>query len=91
VSVRDLSYEVKNPEYPVGLRVMVYSPSRRRIWGKGTITKVEPLYMECEDGRIIKVLDEYTAEITLDNGKKTEGLKCWWYPLNRVEHSLVIQ
>lgn len=63
-----------------GMRVMV------RVMGyvirvPGTITKVEPLVVEMESGRKEVLVEDYPAEITLDDGRKTEGLDCWWTPI----------
>jgi hypothetical protein len=47
----------------------------------GTITKVETLEIEYEDGTLQRVSDNYPAKIKLDNGEIREGLDCWWMPL----------
>ena len=65
----------------VGMRVQVVSGMGRRNRGLGTVTKVEPLDIEWPDGSIDRVSDNYPLEITLDNGKHTEGARCWWYPI----------
>ena len=65
-------------EKKVGTRVHVFSPDKKEDWGLGTITKIEPLDIEEEDGTVWRLLDNYTAEITLDDGRKTEGMECWW-------------
>lgn len=61
-----------------GMRVLVFSPDKKEDWGMGTITKVDNIEVT-EDGRVIEVWDcDYPHEIKLDNGKITEGMKCWW-------------
>ena len=67
-----------------GLRVLVYSPDCKRYWGEGTITKVDSLIFENE-----VLSDSYPSEIRLENGLKTEGLKCRWIPIREVGLALV--
>lgn len=66
----------ENDKYSVGTRVHVFSPDRKEDWGLGTIDKIEPL--ECEGDLLT---EEYPSVITLDSGKVTQGLECWWIPI----------
>ncbi len=62
------------------MRVHVFSPDQKEDWGFGTIEKVENIEIT-EDGKIVEVWDiDYPSKIKLDNGKMTEGMKCWWRP-----------
>ena len=68
----------------VGMRVDVASPDIKEHWGLGTITKVEPLYMVNDDDEPEYkelICEDYPSEITLDNGRITEGMECWWSPI----------
>ena len=58
----------------VGMKVHVFTPDKKKYLGIGTITKVDDLIIE-ETG---EVLTHNYPHIRLANGKKTEGLKCWW-------------
>lgn len=67
-----------------GMEVMVTSPNQKEFWGYGRITKVEPLYMINDDDEPeyrILLTDNYPSEIILEDGRKTEGLECWWSPI----------
>jgi len=65
----------KEDEIPtVGLRVMVWSPDRKEYLGEAVIEKVEPFFVE----GIGKTTDSYPSVIRFDDGRITEGLKCWW-------------
>jgi hypothetical protein len=66
----------RTPKAKVGLRVHVFSGNTQKDLGYGTITKVEPMEIE----RIGVLSKNYPSEITLDSGKKTEGIMCWWSP-----------
>lgn len=55
----------------VGMRVHVFGPDKTEDLGFGTITKVD-------------ASDNYPSEIKLDNGKITEGVECWWFPLEEL-------
>ena len=65
----------------IGMRVEVFSPDMKQSWGKGTITRVVPFEIDLGDGKTEKLFEDYPEEITLDSGKKTEGMKCYWYPI----------
>lgn len=62
----------------IGARVHVFSADRSEDWGLGIIIKVERLEIE-ETGEIIH--NKYPSRIELDDGRVTEGLECWWYPI----------
>ena len=61
----------------VGMKVHVFSPDQKEDWGLGTITRIGTL--EIEDTK--EVFHNYPIEIQLDNGGITEGIECYWYPL----------
>lgn len=58
----------------VGMKVHVFSPDKKKYLGIGKIIRVEKLTVE-ETG---EVLSENYPIIQLEDGTKTEGLKCWW-------------
>lgn len=67
----------------VGMRVDVFTPKIRKYMGRGTITKVEDVsFMLGDEEYPVK---DYPLEIRLDNGRKTEGCKCWWFPVSEDE------
>lgn len=70
-----------------GMKVYVWSANNEVYWGQGTITKVEELYIVDDDDDDHKELltDNYPSEITLPNGRTTEGLECWWIPVEKVD------
>ena len=71
----------------VGMRVHIFSPNRTDDWGFGTITKVEPLLLEDDvTGEQQVLCADYPSEITMDDGRKTEGMECWWHPITEQEH-----
>lgn len=66
----------------VGMRVdvfLVQEDGSQEYAGLGTITKVEDLVIEFDDGSTEVWSHDYPSEITLDDGRKTEGLDCWWH------------
>ncbi len=65
----------------VGMRVQVLSARKNRNLGLGTITEVEELWAKHVDGEEELISRYYPSKIVLDNGKHTEGMKCWWYPI----------
>lgn len=65
-------------EIRAGTRVYVFNADKSEYWGLGTITKVEPLIIE-ETKEVVST--DYPSQIKLDNGKITQGLECWWYPV----------
>lgn len=68
----------------INMRIKAYSTDGQYL-GLGTITKVEPLEIEYEDGTIELASEYYPAEIMLDNGDVREGLDCWWMPVENDE------
>ena len=64
-----------------GMRVQVLSANKKRNMGLGTITIVSELIYLHEDGREELLSKHYPFQIVLDNGRATEGCKCWWYPI----------
>uniref|UniRef100_A0A6M3X669 Uncharacterized protein n=1 Tax=viral metagenome TaxID=1070528 RepID=A0A6M3X669_9ZZZZ len=66
--------DMQNPK--IGQRVQVFSNNYEEL-GYGTITSLDILVAD-ETGEIIS--NDY-PEITLDDGRKFEGLNCWWYPI----------
>lgn len=65
----------------VGMRVQVLSAMKNRNLGLGTITKIDELWVKHTDGEEELISENYPSEIILDDGRHTEGLKCWWYPI----------
>ncbi len=66
-----------------GMRVHVFSPDQNEDWGHGTIEKVEVLVMFGEDNKTVTAMSgNYPSKIKLDSGKMTEGMECWWYPID---------
>ena len=72
-----------------GMNVYVWSANREVFLGRGTISKVEPLYMVNDDDDEPEfkelIMDDYPSEINLEDGRTTEGMKCWWMPVSIVE------
>ena len=64
-----------------GMRVHVYLAGGGEDLGEGVIDKVETLEVEEMD----LIISAYPSRILLDSGDVTEGLKCWWIPLEEVE------
>jgi hypothetical protein len=62
-----------------GMRVHVYSADIKKDLGVGTIEKVEPLRIE---ERGLTITSTYPSRIVLDSGEVTEGLDCWWIPID---------
>jgi hypothetical protein len=58
----------------VGMRVLIFSPDRKKLLGAGEIITVDNLIVE-ETGEL---LDRNFPTLRLDNGKKIDGLHCWW-------------
>lgn len=70
-----------------GMKVYVWSANREVFWGQGTIDKIEPLYIVDDEDEDYKelIMDDYPSEINLEDGRSTEGMKCWWLPISIVE------
>lgn|GEM_PF-2845684 len=67
-----------------GMRVHVLSPDRQQDWGLGTITEVGRFHlpeMEIE-------IENYPLAIELDDGSITEGMECWWIPVEEMKKIL---
>ena len=65
-----------------GMRVQILTADKKRNLGLGTITEVGDFWVQYPDGGEEKLTDNYPGKIILDNGRVTEGIKCWWYPIN---------
>lgn len=59
----------------VGTRVRVMSLDMSEDWGLGIITVIEPLKIK-KTGEVLS--QHYPSRIELDDGRITEGLRCWW-------------
>ena len=68
----------------LGLRVQVFSPYQKNYWGLGTIEKIGNLFGIDKDDKETVISENYPSRIKLDNGKITEGSKCWWISLEEV-------
>ena len=64
-----------------GMRVQVLSTDKKRNLGLGTIVIVGQFALAYPDGSEEIISDHYPMMIVLDNGRTTEGCKCWWYPV----------
>ena len=65
----------------IGMRILV-SDCDDELIGFGTITKVETHIISNTS-----IIIDYPSEITLDNGSITEGIECWWIPIDRFSHN----
>lgn len=64
--------------------MQVHSADMKEDLGQGTIEKVEAL---CEEETGFVLSPHYHSRIVLDSGKITEGMYCWWIPVNDDEDS----